>query len=165
MVRVLGVDRAIATEDRVQWLRENGYRYVAVSGERTRHFDPEAALRIETASKHHVHLHKVLCDDGQEVRLYCFSEARAAKERGIVERFAQRFETALTELSEGLSKPRTHKRVDKVWQRIGRLKEKCRVIAQHYDCGIAPTILPTPGLRLGGIPTNGPRRRVSFSIW
>ena len=127
------MDRGIATEDRVQWLRENGYRYVVVSRERTRHFDPEAALRIETASKHGVHVHKVLADHGQEVRLYCFSEARAAKERGIVERFAQRFETALTELSEGLSKPRTHKRVDKVWQRIGRLKEKSRGIAQHYD--------------------------------
>ena len=37
----------------------------------------------------------------QEVRLYCFSEERAAKERGIVERFAQRFEDALTQLSEG----------------------------------------------------------------
>jgi len=127
------MDRGIATEDRVQWLRENAYRYVVVSRERTRHFDPEGALRIETASKHGVHLHKVLSDDGKEVRLYCLSEARAAKERGIVERFAQRFETALTELSEGLSKPRTHKRVDKVWQRIGRLKEKCRGIAQHYD--------------------------------
>ena len=127
------MDRGIATEDRVQWLQEHGYRYVVVSRERTRHFDPEAALRLEIASKHGVHLHKVLADDGQEVRLYCFSEARAAKERGIVERFAQRFETALTELSEGLSKPRTHKRVDKVWQRIGRLKEKSRGIAQHYD--------------------------------
>ena len=127
------MDRGIATEDRVQWLGENGYRYVVVSRERTRHFDPEAALRIETASKHRVHLHKVLSDDGQELRLYCFSEARAAKERGIVERFAQRFETALSELSEGLSRPRTHKRVDKVWQRIGRLKEKSRGIAQHYD--------------------------------
>ena len=97
------------------------------------YLDPEAALRIETASNHGVHLHKVLSDDGQEVRLYCFSEERAAKERGIVERFARRFETALTELCEGLSRPRTQKRLDKVWQRIGRLKEKSRGIAQHYD--------------------------------
>ena len=127
------MDRGIATEDRLRWLREQGYRYLVVSRERTRHFDPEAALRIETASKHGVHLHKVLSDDAQEVRLYCFSEQRAAKERGIVERFARRFESALTELSEGLSKPRTQKRLDKVWQRIGRLKEKSRGIAQHYD--------------------------------
>ena len=127
------MDRGIATEDRVQWLREQGYRYLVVSRERTRHFDAEAALRIETASSHGVHLHKVLSDDAQEVRLYCFSKERAAKERGIVERFAKRFEDALTKLSEGLSKPRTQKRLDKVWQRIGRLKENSRGVAQHYD--------------------------------
>ena len=45
---------------------------------------------FETASSHGVHLHKVLCDDTQEVRLYCFSEERAAKERAIVERFANK---------------------------------------------------------------------------
>ena len=95
------MDRGIATEDRVQWLREQGYRYLVVSRERTRHFDAEAAVRIETASSHGVHLHKVLSEDAQEVRLYCFSEERAAKERGIVERFAKRFEDALTKLSEG----------------------------------------------------------------
>ena len=97
------MDRGIATEDRLHWLREQCYRYLVVSRERTRHFDPEVALRIETASKHGVHLHKVLSDDGEEVRLYCFSEERAAKERGIAERFARRFEEGLTKLSEGLT--------------------------------------------------------------
>ena len=48
-------------------------------------------------------------------------------------RFAKRFEEALTKLSEGLSKPRTQKRLDRVWQRIGRLKENSRGVAQHYD--------------------------------
>ncbi len=130
------MDRGIATEDRVRWLREQGYRYLVVSRERTRHFDADAALSIETASQHRVHLHKVLSDDGQEARLYCFSQARAAKERAIVERFAQRFEAALARLSEGLSKPRTHKRTDQVWQRIGRLKEQSRGVAQHYDIAL-----------------------------
>ena len=127
------MDRGIATEDRLRWLREHRYRYLVVSRERNRHFDPEAALRIETASNHGVHLHKVLSDDAQEVRLYCFSEERAAKERGIAERFARRFEDALTKLSEGLSRPRTQTRVEKVWQRIGRLKAQSRGVAQHYD--------------------------------
>ena len=127
------MDRGVATEDRVRWLRDEGYRYLVVSRERTRHFDAEAAVRIETASGQGVHLHKVLSDDAQEARLYCFSEERAAKERGIVERFAKRFEDALTKLSRGLSKPRTHKRLDKVWQRIGRLKANSRGVAQHYD--------------------------------
>ena len=125
------MDRGIATEERVHWLREQGYRYLVVSRERIRHFDPQAARRIESASRQGVHLHKVVSE--HETRLYCFSEERAAKERGIVERFAQRFEQALTELSDGLARPRTQKRVDKVWERIGRLKANSRGAAQHYD--------------------------------
>ena len=126
------MDRGIGTEDRVQWLRDNGYRYLVVSRQRIRHFDPEAAQRIETASRQGVHLHKVVSEDTQEVRLHCFSEERANKERAIVERFAQRFEKALTQLCEGLARPRTEKRADKIRERIGRLEAKSRGIAQHY---------------------------------
>ena len=121
------MDRGIATEERVQWLRDKGYRYLVVSRDRIRQFDPEAAQRIETASRQGVHLHKVVSED--ETRLYCFSEERANKDRGIVERF----ETALTKLSDGLSRPRTRKRVDQVRERIGRLKASNRRVAQYYD--------------------------------
>ena len=126
------MDRGIATEQCVKWLRDNDYRYLVVSRERIRHFDPEAAQRIETAQRHGVHVHKVVSDDGEEVRLHCFSEERANKERAIVERFASRFEKALTQLSEGLARPRTEKRASKLRERIGRIKAKSRGIAQHY---------------------------------
>ena len=61
---------------------------------------------------------------GREARLHCYSAERAEKERAIVERFATRFETARAQLRQGLSRPRTRKRIDAVWKRIGRLKEK-----------------------------------------
>ena len=130
------MDRGIATEQCVKWMRDNEYRYLVVSRERTRHFDPEAAQRLETASRQGVHVHKVLSEDAQEVRLHCFSEERANKERAIVERFATRFEQTLTKLSEGLSRPRTEKRASKLRERIGRLKAKSRGIAQHYHIDI-----------------------------
>ena len=60
------MDRGIATEDRVRWLREHQYCSLVVSRERTRHFDADAALSIETASHHRVHLHKIFRDDAQE---------------------------------------------------------------------------------------------------
>ena len=50
----------------------------------------------------------------------------AHKERGIVERFSRRFEQGLARLSEGLSRPRAHKGIEKVRERIGRLKEQSR---------------------------------------
>ena len=131
------MDRGIATEEQVQWLRENGYRYIVVSRERRRRFDAEAAIAHRTRGGHTVHLHKVDDPDGGEVRLYCYSEERAKKERGIVERFATRFEKDLQALHEGLSRPRTQKKLDRVWQRIGRLKEKSRGAGQHYDIEVA----------------------------
>ena len=130
------MDRGVATEACVQWLRDHGYRYLVVSRERHRQFDAEAAVSLQTRSNQTVHLHKVVSTDPDEVRLYCYSEERAKKERAIVERFAARFEAALTRLHEGLARPRAHKRLDQVWQRIGRLKTKHPRVASHYQIGV-----------------------------
>ena len=73
------MDRGVATEDRIQWLREEGYRYVVASRQGSRQFDPELALTLETASKARLQLHKEVSEDGGEVRLYCRSEERAHK--------------------------------------------------------------------------------------
>ena len=59
-----------------------------VSRERHRRFDADAAVSLQTQSDQTVHMHKVVSTDPDEVRLYCYSEERANKERGIVERFA-----------------------------------------------------------------------------
>ena len=126
------MDAGVATEANVVWLRENGYRYLVVSRERARRFDPDLAIALETRSRQTVHVHKVVEADGGEVRLYCYSEARAKTEQGIAARFAARFEGELRKLHDGLKRPRTRKRLDHVWQRIGRIKEKSRGVGAHY---------------------------------
>ena len=45
------MDRGVATDECITWLRENGYRYLVVSRERRRQFDAEAAVSIQTQSK------------------------------------------------------------------------------------------------------------------
>lgn len=127
------MDRGIATEENLQWLRQNGYRYLVVSRERRRHFDPDKAVELTNASGECLQLEKELSADGEEVRLYCHSERRALKESAISERFSQRFEQALDKIAEGLGRPRTTKRLDKLHQRIGRLKAKSGGIGQHYE--------------------------------
>ena len=81
------MDRGVATDACVTWLRDNGYRYLVVSRERHRRFDADAAVSLQTQSDQTVHMQKVVSTDPDEVRLYCYSEERANKERGIVERF------------------------------------------------------------------------------
>ena len=76
--------------------------------------------------------------DGEEVRLYCFSECRARTEEGISQRFTARFEAALQALHEGLARPRTTKTIDKLWERIGRLKATSHGVGQHDAIEIVP---------------------------
>lgn len=126
------MDRGIASQANLDWLVARGYRYLVVSRQRKRAFDAEAATPLATASDQRVHVQPVASDDGKELYLYCHSEARARKEEAIDARFAERFEAGLQRIHDGLSRARTTKRIDKLWERIGRLKEKSRGIGQHY---------------------------------
>ncbi len=130
------MDAGVATEDNVTWLRDNGYRYLVVSRERVRHFDPDLATAIETRTRGKVHIQAVTDEAASELRLLCCSEARAEKELGITERFMTRFEDALQKLHDGLSRPRTRKQVAYVWQRIGRIRQKSRGAGQHYSIDV-----------------------------
>lgn len=132
------MDRGVATEANLLWLREAGYRYLVMSRQRERRFDPSGAVTLTNAGNENVYLKKVLSEDGTEARLHCYSDRRARKEAGITQRFVERFEAELTRLSDGLARPRTTKRIDKLWERIGRLKEKSRGVGQHYRIELIP---------------------------
>ena len=75
------MDRGVATDACITWLREHRYRYLVVSRERHRQFDAEAAVSVRTRSNQTVQLHKVVSTDPDEARLYCYSEERAQKEQ------------------------------------------------------------------------------------
>jgi transposase len=132
------MDAGIATAANIAWLKEQEYRYLVVSRERGRRFDPELAVNTLTASNETVRLQRVPSDDGTEVRLYCHSEGRETKETAISARFVTSFETGLEKLAAGLSKPRGQKKLADIQQRIGRLKEKSRGASQHYDIVVTP---------------------------
>jgi hypothetical protein len=132
------MDAGIAAEANLAWLKEQGYRYLAVSRERSRQFDPDQATTVLTKSEETVQLQRILSKDGAEVRLYCHSAGRETKETAISARCVTSFEAGLTKLADGLAKPRTHKTIAAIQQRIGRLKEKSRGIGQHYEIAVTP---------------------------
>jgi transposase len=77
------MDRGIFTQADLVWLREQGYRYLVVSRERSWPFDPDQATSLINASGERLQLEKTLSEAGHEVKLYCYSERRADKENGI----------------------------------------------------------------------------------
>lgn len=126
------MDRGIATEENINWLKKEEYRYLVVSRERNRQFDETMAVETMTAQENVIQLQREMSEDGKEVRLYCYSEDREKKEVAITNRFATRFETGLQKIQKSLVKPHSEKKPDRVNERIGRLKEKCHGIGQHY---------------------------------
>ena len=72
--------RSLSAEDNVTWLRDNGYRFLVVSRERIPRFDHDVATAIETGSRREVRLQSVMDEDGMELRLDCYSNARKKTE-------------------------------------------------------------------------------------
>ena len=132
------MDRGIATEENIAWLVEHNYRYLVVSRERVRQFDVTQAVETTTASDECIRMQRVVSEDGKEVRLYCHSEQREEKESAMTKGFMEGFEKKLAALAAGLAKPRCEKRIDKLWERIGRLKEQSHGIGQHYQIALTP---------------------------
>lgn len=154
------MDAGIASEANLTWLKQQGYHYVVVSRKQGRQFDPEQAGTVETAGGDTIQLQRVVDPKSGEVSLYCYSPARADKDRAIDTKKAQALEAALQKIADGLTTPRGTKNPDKLRERIGRLKEKYARVAQHYaidvtldDAGKTVTALnwrqnPKPGSAL-----------------
>ncbi len=127
------LDAGIATEDNVQWLKSEGYRYLVVSRSRHRQFDEQQATLIKDDGKVRIQIQRVVDEASGEVRLYCHSSRREQKDRAIQRRFSQRLEEALQQLGEGLHKKGCVKQYDKVLTRIGRLRQRYSSVARYYD--------------------------------
>ena len=75
----------------------------------------------------------------QETLLYVETPAKEAKERGMFGKKQQGFETGLEQIKQSVAKPQKNKKnqsVEKIWERIGRLKEKYSGIGQAYTIDV-----------------------------
>ena len=99
------MDAGIATEANLAWLKEQGYRYLAVSRERTRQFDPDQATEVLTASHETVHCNASWTRMAPRSGSIATPPDAETKETAISARFVKPFEAGLTKLAEGLAKP------------------------------------------------------------
>ena len=76
---------------------------------------------------------KVQSEGKTDFYLKVESLAKEAKERSMNEQFKERFEAGLQKISDSLSKKGGVKREDKVYERIGRVKQKYPSIQRYFD--------------------------------
>ena len=133
------LDAGIASEDNIKWLRGKGYRYIVVSRKKKKAIPPGVTMEaVKRNDKGDVLVEAGLCHnpDTDEFELYCHSVDKEKKEEGIKSRFQGRLESDLMTARNALNKKYGTKNYEKVIERIGRLKERYRSVANAYKITI-----------------------------
>ena len=130
------IDAGIATEDNLKMIVSKGYDYLCVSRANLTKYTINADAKTVSVfdnKKRKIELCRVNTEKNNDYYLKVESEAKKLKERSMNEQFQTRFEEGLQKISESLTKKGGVKRLDKVHERIGRLKQKYPSIQKYYD--------------------------------
>jgi len=130
------VDAGIATEENIQWLKNTHYPYIVVSRKKKKEIPPDLTMvpvkEDDTTSTMFVQAGLATNQETGEGELYCHSIDKEKKEEGITTTFQQRFESELTKARNALSLRGGTKRYEKVVERVGRLKERYKLVSHLY---------------------------------
>jgi len=131
------IDAGIATEDNLALIQQKGYRYVCVSRSRLTDYPLDHSVKktvqLTDRGKNKVELAVFHPEGYDDTWLYVQSEAKRAKEQSMDEKLKERFCEDLTAIREGIQKKRGTKKTEKVWERIGRVKERHNRVSSGYE--------------------------------
>lgn len=133
------IDAGIATEDNLNMIRDKGYDYMCVSRSTLKQYSKEAdapTVTVTDNKKQRIDLCKVKSDKNTDYYLKVESHAKEMKERSMNEQFLQRFEQEMQKIADSIHKKSGVKQLDKVYERIGRAKQKYPSIARYFDIEI-----------------------------
>ena len=134
------LDAGISSEANIQWLKNKNYPYIVVSRKKKRRIPPNLTM---VPVKENDKTSAVLVQAGlaknqqtDELELYCHSIGKEKKEESIKTKFQQRFEAELLKARNALHLRNGTKRYDKVLERIGRLKERFKLVSHGYNVSV-----------------------------
>ena len=133
---VVVIDAGIATEENLEMLVENNFDYVCASRSKLKDYtiDPSCLpVEVQDKKKQKIRLQKVVSEKHNDYFLKIDSEAKQAKEVSMNNRFQEGFEKGLSIIYASLEKKSGIKTEEKVYERIGRLKQKYPSIAKYYE--------------------------------
>jgi len=133
---VVVIDAGIATVDNLKRIRSKGYDYVCVSrqGLKKYAYEPGSqATQVQTRSGKNVRLQKIVQTDTIDYVFEVNSEEKAVKERAMKTQMEERFEVELEKIQVSLSKKSGIKTVEKVYERLGRIKERYPSVHRRYS--------------------------------
>jgi hypothetical protein len=133
------IDAGIATEDNLKMICDMGYDYMCVSRSTLKNYILEAdapTVTVTDNKKQKIDLCRVKSDKNTDYYLKVESHTKKLKERSMNDQFQQRFEEGMQKITDSLNKKSGVKLLDKVHERIGKLKGKYPSIGRYYDIEI-----------------------------
>jgi transposase len=140
--KVVVMDAGFASEENLQYLTGQNLKYVCVSRKQIKdyHINPNAPVyTVKDKRDNPIELQAFTPEGFSDTWMYVQSEQKRVKERSMADKIFSRFEEELRGLSNGLDKKGTTKKIEKVWERIGRLKEKYRLVSGKYTIEVDAT--------------------------
>lgn len=127
------MDAGIATENNLALVREKGYDYVCVSRKRLRDYPAATTVsQFTDRDKNKVKLSIFNPEGYPDTWMYVQSDAKRKKEESMAVKLAGRFEEELQGIRAALDKKGGTKKFEKVWERIGRAKQKHKRASGKY---------------------------------
>ncbi len=130
--RVWIMDRGLASEKNVRFLRAGGRRYILGTAKNSlRKFERELLSADWKPVHEGLEVRLVPAPDGEEVFILCRSAERQAKEQAMHERFEKRIEEGLVKIAASCDQRR--QKAGAVERRVGRLLERNTRAARLFD--------------------------------
>jgi transposase len=130
------IDAGIATEDNLTILRKSGYQYIAVSRSKLKEYEAIGnPVKLYDKRKKPIEV-KWVSSAKPDNYLYVKSQMKKKKEESMDDQFAKRYEEMLKNIDASIHKKGGVKKIEKVWERIGRLKQKYPAMNRYYDIDV-----------------------------
>lgn len=133
---IVVMDAGIATEANIQFLKQEGHPYLCVSRSNFKNYclDTQSIpVQITDKKNQPIELLRVKVENESDNYLWVKSHFKAEKENSMYNQFTKRFEEGLRGIQNGMVRKGGTKKTEKVWERIGRLKEKYPSVHQYYE--------------------------------
>jgi transposase len=137
------IDAGISSDENLVLLRNKGFDYLCVSRSRLKDYtaakEGSNPVVITDKRKSKIELLLIKQKESEDNFLYVRSERKAIKEVSMHQNFTSHFEQGLEQILLGITKKGGTKKLVKVWERIGRLKEKYSSAHRFYQIEVEST--------------------------
>lgn len=137
---IVVIDAGISTKENLKLIKDRGYDYLCVTRSKLKDYivseNGKGVMEINDKRGKKIEIRQVEKQGESDKFLYVHSYAKGQKEEKIKEYFSQRFEEELNNIRETLHKKGGRKIKEKIYERLGRIKERYTRASKYYNIEI-----------------------------